>query len=60
MARSANNANNKTVISVVEEHHTSNGLIRQLDLINMFFSFKSIKFYCTGMFGKKGSKTIQC
>lgn len=44
VARSANNANNKTVISVVEEHHAHNGLIRQLDLINMFLVSNQLNF----------------
>ena len=44
VARSANNANNKTVISVVEEHHAQNGLIRQLDLINMFLISNQLNF----------------
>lgn len=44
VARSANNANNKTVISVVEEHHADNGLIRQLDLINMYVVSNALSF----------------
>lgn len=44
VARSANNANNKTVISVVEEHHAHNGLVRQLDLINMFLVSNQLNF----------------
>ena len=44
VARSANNANNKTIISVVEEHHADNGLIRHLDLINMFLVSNALTF----------------
>lgn len=44
VARSANNSNNKTIISVVEEHHADNGLIKQLDLINMFLVSNQLTF----------------
>lgn len=44
VARSANSSNNKTVISVVEEHHGANGLIRQLDLVNMFLVSNQLNF----------------
>ena len=53
MARSANNANNKTIISVVEEHHASNGLIRQLDLINMFLVSNQLTFSAQACLVKK-------
>lgn len=56
VARSANNANNKTVISVVEEHHTSNGLIRQLDLINMFLVSNQLNFTAQACLVKKVQK----
>lgn len=44
VARSANNSNNKTVISVVEEYHADNGLIRRLDLVNMFLVSNQLTF----------------
>lgn len=44
VARSANNANNKTIISVIEEHHADNGLIKQLDLINMYLVSNTLSF----------------
>lgn len=53
VARSANNSNNKTVISVVEEHHANNGLIRQLDLINMFLVSNQLNFTAQACFVKR-------
>lgn len=44
VARSANTNNNKTIISVVELHHTNNGLIRQMDLVNMFLVTNQLNF----------------
>lgn len=44
IARSANNANNKTVISVIEEHHYDDGLIKNLDLINMYVVSNQLDF----------------
>ena len=44
VARSANTSNNKTVISVIEEHHLENGLIRNLDLVNMFLVSNQLNF----------------
>lgn len=44
IARSANNANNKTVISVIEEHHYPNGLIKSLDLVNMYTVSNQLDF----------------
>lgn len=36
VARSANESNNKTAISVIEEIRSSNGLIKRLKLVNMY------------------------
>ena len=44
VARSANTSNNKTVISVIEEHHLENGLIKNLDLVNMFLVSNQLNF----------------
>lgn len=44
VARSANKANNKTIISVVEVHHLDNGLIRNLDLVNMYLISNDLNF----------------
>lgn len=44
VARSANNSNNKTIISVIEEHYANNGLISKLDLINMFLVSNQLNF----------------
>lgn len=53
VARSANDANNKTVISVVEEHHAQNGLITELDLINMFLVSNQLNFGAQACLVKK-------
>lgn len=53
VARSANTANNKTVISVIEEHHADNGLIRQLDLINMYVVSNALSFSAQACLVKK-------
>ena len=44
VARSANNANNKTIISVIQEHRADNGLIRYLDLVNMYLVSNQLNF----------------
>lgn len=44
VARSANTNNNKTIISVLELHHANNGLIRQMDLINMYLVTNQLNF----------------
>lgn len=56
VARSANNANNKTIISVVEEHHADNGLILYLDLINMFLVSNQLNFTAQACLIKKVQK----
>lgn len=44
VARSANSANNKTIVSVIQEHHAENGLIVHLDLVNMFLVSNQLNF----------------
>lgn len=44
VARSANQNNNKTIVSVLEIHHANNGLIKQLDLGNMFLVTNQLNF----------------
>lgn len=44
VARSANTNNNKTIVSVLELHHANNGLIRQMDLINMYLVTNQLNF----------------
>lgn len=53
VARSASNANNKTVISVVEEHHLKNGLILSMDLVNMFLVSNQLNFTAQACLVKK-------
>lgn len=53
VARSANTANNKTIISVVEEHHADNGLIKQLDLVNMYVVSNALSFSAQACLVKK-------
>lgn len=53
VARSASTANNKTVISVVEEHHAKNGLILGLDLVNMFVVSNALNFSAQAALVKK-------
>lgn len=53
VARSASKANNKTVISVVEEHHNENGLIRSLNLVNMYMVSNQLTFTAQACFIKQ-------
>ena len=53
VARSANTNNNKTIISVIEEHHADNGLIKRLDLINMFLVSNQLNFTAQACLVKK-------
>lgn len=53
VARSANNSNNKTVISVVEEHHGENGLITGMDLVNMYMVSNQLNFTAQACLVKK-------
>lgn len=52
VARSANTNNNKTIISVLEIHHANNGLIRQMDLVNMFLVSNQLNFTAQACFVK--------
>lgn len=53
VARSANQNNNKTIISVLELHHANNGLIRQMDLVNMFLVTNQLNFTAQACFVKQ-------
>lgn len=53
VARSANQNNNKTIISVLEIHHANNGLIKQLDLGNMFLVTNQLNFTAQACFVKQ-------
>ena len=44
VARSANDSNNKSAISVLEEIHDNNGQIRKIKLINMFLISNQVSF----------------
>lgn len=56
VARSAKTSNNKTVISVIEEHHTKNGLIKNLDLINLYVVSNQLDFTAQACFIKQVQK----
>ena len=56
VARSAKTSNNKTVISVIEEHHTKSGLIRNLDLINLYMVSNQLDFTAQACFVKQVQK----
>lgn len=44
VARSAKSSNNKTIVSVLEEHHGKDGLIKQIDLVNMYLMSNQLNF----------------
>lgn len=44
VARSGNIDNNKTIVTVVEEIHAKNGLIKELRLVNMFLISNQLSF----------------
>lgn len=56
VARSAKTSNNKTVISVIEEHHAKSGLIRNLDLINLYMVSNRLAFTAQACFVKQVQK----
>lgn len=53
VARSAKTSNNKTVISVIEEHHSNSGLIKNLDLINLYMVSNQLDFTAQACFVKQ-------
>ena len=59
VARSAKTSNNKTVISVIEEHHNKSGLIKNLDLINLYMVSNQLDFTAQACLVKQVQKTYK-
>lgn len=59
VARSAKESNNKTIITVLEEHHGKDGLIKQIDLVNMYLISNRSDFEFQSCAVKRAQRTYK-